>query len=845
MIRSGPARTFTREAVNAWLLKLAADEWEPRFDHTTLDYGRELYREGAITAIELSPDQAIVSRKIDRKDTYSVIEWTNGVPDIRSSTTDPRLGPAIAIAGLYEIEELLGEEHVRLPIDEERDEPTPTEKDIESAETPPPEVPEPAAKKNAHQLVIVLEASPSAGLTALPTWKRGRTSFPVYGPKAKDDLEHIDRETLLHFVASAGKTDFTFEKCSGLFRLRNWKSVAEFAEKTLPEWEKRFRIRLKGDTDLLRKGRRNLSWEIDARHAANGAMTLRETFHLGTLRLNATQSRRIVRARSDTLFVPGQGLVRLDPTQADDFDWWRRNRASEKARAHWPRYMLFSFFARKYLKPREDGKLAVWREAVKAESQTSGRLELPSLLRPYQRQGVSRIRALHTLGCHPLLADEMGLGKTIQTLALLNATETSSENRPDLVVCPAAVVPVWIRETQERFPHFNLRTLGKNSTFDQQPEKPADTNTPTLWLASYTQLRRHRSLLDKIDFRYAILDEAQLIKNPKAKVTQACLAIQANHRLALSGTPIENTPLDLWTIFRFLMPGLLGSRNELEKNLKDEPTETADLLRRQVAPFVIRRIKADVAAELPPKLETDLPCPLTEEQRREYRILAEGARAEHGDDLRQAIGRAPTHVFSLLTRLRQACCDSALLPWNQGALPSGGKTELLLEKLSDLLASSSKAIIFSQFTSYLTLLKKLIIQRHPSVPLYELTGSIRDRATPVQAFEKARGSSLMLASLKAGGLGITLRSADYVFLMDPWWNPAAEEQAIDRAHRLGREKPTFVYRLVATGTVEERVRALQRDKREAFRRIIGQLEPNSALADHFSSLRDLIDLKGE
>lgn len=843
MIRSGPSRTFTREAVNAWLHKLASGEWEPRFDPTILDYGRELYREGAITAIDLSPEQAIVSRKIDRKDTYSVIEWTNGVPHVRSSTTDPRLGPAIAIAGLYEIEELVGEEQTRLPIDDERDETPPADKAVDSGKTPPPEeVSASPSAKSAYGLVIVLEASPSAGLTALPTWKRGRSTVPVYGPKAKDDLESTDREALLRFVASAGKTEFSFEKRAGLFRLRNWKAVAEFAEKTLPDWEQRFRLVLKGDTDLLRKGRRNLSWEIDARHASDGAMTLRETFHLGKLRLNATQSRRIARARSDTLFVPGQGLVRLDPTQADDFDWWRRNRSSEKAKAHWPRYMLFSFFARKYLKAREDGKLAAWREAVRAESDNNGASTLPTFLRPYQLQGVSRIRALHTLGCHPLLADEMGLGKTVQTLALLQDAESTPDVRPDLVVCPAAVVPVWVRETQERFPEFKVRVLGKNSTFEQKPE---NGDAPALWLASYTQLRRHRSLLDKAAFRYAILDEAQLIKNPKAKITQACLAIQANHRLALSGTPIENTPLDLWTIFRFLMPGLLGSRAELDKNLKEEPRDTADLLRRQVAPFVIRRIKADVAAELPPKLETDLPCPLTEEQRREYRILAEGARTEHGDDLREAIRRAPTHVFSLLTRLRQACCDTALLPWNQGALPSGGKTELLMEKLPDLLASGSKAIVFSQFTSYLAILKKLVSERHPDVPLHELTGSTRDRATPVQSFEKGRGSSIMLASLKAGGLGITLRAADYVFLMDPWWNPAAEEQAIDRAHRIGREKPTFVYRLVATGTVEERVRALQRDKREAFRRIIGQLEPNSALADHFSSLRDLIDLKAE
>jgi SNF2 family DNA or RNA helicase len=323
------------------------------------------------------------------------------------------------------------------------------------------------------------------------------------------------------------------------------------------------------------------------------------------------------------------------------------------------------------------------------------------------------------------------------------------------------------------------------------------------------------------------------------------VAIQAERRLALSGTPIENTPLDLWTIFRYLMPGLLGSRRELELALQENPDETADQLRNQVSPFVLRRIKAEVAKELPPKWETDLPCPLTEEQSREYRILVNGAQAEHGDDLQSSIKNAPTHIFSLLTRLRQTCCDASLLPWRKGSTPSGGKTDLLMGKLPDLIASGSKTLIFSQFTSYLAILKKLIREDLPNVPLYQLTGSTRDRGVPVKAFEETTGSAIMLASLKAAGLGVTLRTADYVFLMDPWWNPAAEEQAIARAHRIGREKPTFVYRLIAKGTVEERVCELQSKKREAFRRIIGKIEPVGTLTEHFSSLSELIGFREE
>ena len=198
------------------------------------------------------------------------------------------------------------------------------------------------------------------------------------------------------------------------------------------------------------------------------------------------------------------------------------------------------------------------------------------------------------------------------------------------MTCPASVVPVWIREAKERFPKIKIKVLNKESQFSQSID-------PCLWVASYTQLRRHRHLLDDHPFRYAILDEAQLIKNPKAKVTQACLSIQAKHRMALSGTPIENTALDLWTIFRFLMPGLLGGRKEFENDLLSDPDGTALLLRKQVTPFVLRRIKSEVAKELPPKIENEIGCVLNEDQRKEYRTLVEGAVEKHGNDLKDAM----------------------------------------------------------------------------------------------------------------------------------------------------------------------------------------------------------------
>ena len=835
MKEKGPSKTFTQEAVESWLVNLTSKEWEPHFDKSTLLRGRDLYRQGAITSLDLQQKQAVVSRKVDRKVTYSVIEWNDNTPEIRSSTRDECLGPAIAVAGMYEIEELIEEEHERMPLPEKFTEVIDQEKVTDSNEEADveEETEEASTKPTAIlPLVVELEVTLAGGLTATPKWKNGRSRLLVYAEEERHHQVETDRENLLRFVALAGQNHFVFEKKRGIFRLRKWNAVADFAEKILPSWRKSFDLKLKGDAVFLAKGRRDLGWEIKARTAKNRGITLRESFHLEGLTINASQSRRIAKAKGGLTFVSKHGLVRLSQDQMDDFEWWRRNRG-KGARARWPRYMIFSFFARKYVEASPDGKLSAWKKSVLA-AKAKGKITLPAFLRDYQVRGVTRMLALHKLGCHGLLADEMGLGKTAQALALMLAERTRKFS--DLVVCPAAVIPVWKMEANERFPEINVRILGKGSVF-------GDEKRHCLWLASYTQLRRHRSLLDKARFSHAILDEAQLIKNPKAKVSQACVSIRAERRLALTGTPIENSPLDLWTIFRFLMPGLLGGRKELEQDLAESPVETSELLRRQVTPFIVRRVKSEVAKELPPKLETDLPCSLTEEQRREYRILVEGARKEHGDDLSLAMKRAPTHVFSLLTRLRQVSCDVALLPWRNGSECSGGKTELLLGKLPDLIRSGYKALIFSQFTSYLKILRKLIRKELPEIELFELTGNTRDRGTPVKAFEEATGGAIMLASLKAGGLGVTLRTADYVFLMDPWWNPAAEEQAIDRAHRLGRKKTTFVYRLIARGTVEERVRQLQGEKREAFRRIIGRIEPAGALANHFESLQDLINLR--
>jgi SNF2 family DNA or RNA helicase len=356
-------------------------------------------------------------------------------------------------------------------------------------------------------------------------------------------------------------------------------------------------------------------------------------------------------------------------------------------------------------------------------------------------------------------------------------------------------------------------------------------------LASYAQLRRRKALLDDVEFSHAVLDEAQFDKNPDSRAAQTVLSIRARHRLALTGTPLENHPRDVWSIFEFLMPGLLGKRTQFETRLETDPVAVARVAR-QIAPFVLRRAKQTVAPELPPKVSVPLLCPMSDSQREIYRRLAEEGLKALDDEAPAAQGMG---LLALLTRLRQAACDPGLLPGRENAPPSAsGKISVLMERLEEILANGRKAVVFSQFVKLLDRVESVLEKNFPEVPRFRLTGATSDRASPVSGFQKLSGAGVMLASLRAGGTGVTLHSAEYVFLLDPWWNPAVEAQAADRVHRIGQRNTTFVYRMIAENTVESRVEALKEAKAELFRQIVGGIGDMSDWKEHFPSLRVLI-----
>ncbi len=416
-------------------------------------------------------------------------------------------------------------------------------------------------------------------------------------------------------------------------------------------------------------------------------------------------------------------------------------------------------------------------------------------LRSYQRAGVDWLCFLRDARLGALLADDMGLGKTVQALCALSGRS--------LVVAPTSVLHNWVEECRRFRPDLRLALY-------HGPKRALDPEAQVT-LTSYALLRLDTSRLASWEWDQVVLDEAQAIKNPESQVAQAAFSLRARWRLALTGTPIENRLEELWSQFHFLNRGLLGGRRDFRERstrpILEGDAEAIARLRERIRPFVLRRLKREVAPELPPRSEVVLHCVLDEKERQVYDAIQAATREEVVQQL--ATGGSVIGALEALLRLRQAACHSGLVPGQHA--DSSSKLELLLERLDQALADGHKALIFSQWTSLLDRLEPHLEAR--SVHFERLDGSTRDRGAVVKRFQEEGGAPVMLVSLKAGGTGLNLHAADHVFLLDPWWNPAVEDQAADRAHRIGQYRPVVVHRLVAEDTVEERILALQQSKR--------------------------------
>ncbi|HEY8020441.1 MAG TPA: DEAD/DEAH box helicase, partial [Thermoanaerobaculia bacterium] len=419
-------------------------------------------------------------------------------------------------------------------------------------------------------------------------------------------------------------------------------------------------------------------------------------------------------------------------------------------------------------------------------------------LRDYQRAGLGWLHSLRELGFGGCLADDMGLGKTVQVLALLESrrqegAEGKGGRGPSLVVAPRSVAFNWLAEAARFAP--GLRVLGHSGAARRRDAAALDgSEGHDLVVTTYGTVRRDLEILRAIEFDYVVLDEAQAIKNRDSQSAKAARLLKGRHRLALTGTPIENHLGELGSLLEFLNPGLLGASALLRaRSSPDE--EMRGRLARALRPFILRRTKGQVAAELPAKVEQTLYCELPARQRRLYDELRDhyrGALAARIDD--RGLGRAKILVLEALLRLRQAACHTALLERDAADEPSA-KLDVLLPQLREVLEEGHKALVFSQFTSFLALLRQRLDRE--GIAYEYLDGHTRDREERVERFQSDPGCGLFLISLKAGGLGLNLTAADYVYLLDPWWNPAVEAQAIDRAHRIGQTRRVFAYRLVA------------------------------------------------
>lgn len=414
--------------------------------------------------------------------------------------------------------------------------------------------------------------------------------------------------------------------------------------------------------------------------------------------------------------------------------------------------------------------------------------DLKAELRVYQQAGVNWLCFLRDSQMGAMLADDMGLGKTLQALCALKGRT--------LIVAPTSVLHSWAEQIERFRPGLTY------STYHGGGRKLDDSTNVVL--TTYSILRLDRDRLTGIEWDTIVLDEAQTIKNPESQVAAAAHALKAEFKIALTGTPIENRLDDLWSQFQFLNPGLLGDRSSFGESLARDSKR----LRQRIRPFILRRLKRDVAPELPSRTEVVLHCELSDAERGVYESVLAATRSDV-----VAKVASETNVIQLLEailRLRQASCHTALLPGQSAA--SSSKVELLLETLRESIGLGHRALIFSQWTSYLDLIEPHL--EAAGISFARLDGSTSNRQEVVAGFQREDGPPVMLLSLKAGGVGLNLTAADHVFLLDPWWNPAVEDQAADRAHRIGQKNPVIVHRLIAKDTVEERILLLQKSKLE-------------------------------
>lgn len=474
-----------------------------------------------------------------------------------------------------------------------------------------------------------------------------------------------------------------------------------------------------------------------------------------------------------------------------------------------------------------------------SEADFSAPASLRADLRAYQLDGFRWLGALERMGCGGILADDMGLGKTLQMIAHILARREAGEEGPTLVVCPASLVYNWMAELERFAP--SLRAVALTGAAPARAAAIARSAESDVLVTSYDLMKRDIEELCRQDLRRVVLDEAQYIKNPGTQAARAAKLLPAPARFALTGTPVENRLSDLWSIFDFLMPGLLGGRDAFARRYQG-PVEAGEegaaaRLRRITGPFILRRLKADVLADLPEKSESVVMAHMSGEQERLYRACEERLALQVAHEAPAEFGRKKLQVLAELTKLRQICCDPRLAYEDYDG--GSAKLETCLELVRTALDGGHQVLVFSQFVSMLQIVGDRLAAERVGFERLDGSCSKEARAALVERFQAGR-TRVLLVSLKAGGVGLNLTAADVVIHYDPWWNVAAQDQATDRAHRIGQTRAVNVFKLIAQGTVEERILAMQEGKRELVESVIGGSSPSGLL-----TREDFLALLGE
>ncbi len=826
-------RSYRESELSLWYRRVV-NNWENRFRAEEIEYGRALYKTGCIREIELNSNEAFITARLsDGSEPFCIIDFDGDDFVYIPTTNDDFLYGALKVAGFYEIEEFVIEK-MASELEPAETKFSAQNEQRNSAENQSKEGGFLTAEDNFNSRPLALNfSSKRKGLTFEVFWREDGKRIPAFGEKSLpiDNLSESESAHLMRLFSMARKAGFKFD--DNAFVLDEISRIVSFINVTLPSWKEFFVIRKDKRVDLLALGERKIILTAKAKTSANndGDFDIDWLPTIDGKLVNKDDVSKIFNGKSTVQILPDYGVISITNSDSDFVKNVERARDYGFEDGKIPKYMLLALsdFGEKLLLSDE---LKGWLETLleKTRNDDFSKLEF---LRNYQKKAVSWAINLFEHGCNAMIADEMGLGKTIQTLGIFSTLDSKNKDaKKYLVVCPASVIPVWSTEIKKFFPHFKSKVLTSKT-------KALDTD---ILISSYTQLRRNKVILENTKFEVAVLDEAQFIKNPDSKTASACSGIKAKHKLALTGTPVENRLLDMWTAFRWLMPGLMGSRKRFEFFAQQNSVESINAVRKQISPFLLRRLKSEVARELPEKIFIDLLCPMSDAQKSEYVSLLEKTKSELlGAEKNDSKSRFT--VLSLLTRLRQACCDARLLPWvaENNSQDIGGKISVLIDRVQELLLSGKRVLIFSQFTKFLELIEESLLKFVPAEKIFELTGSTRDRSKPVEAFQNSKDGAVMLVSLRAGGTGITLTNADYVFLADPWWNPAVEEQAIDRVHRIGRKGDVFVYRLVSQGSVEDRVRKLQIQKKNIFNQLLGDLKDVSNENKFIETVKDILE----